>query len=107
MRLDRLSEHIGAEVSGVDIASPIDGGTLSLLRDAFHRHSVLVFRGQQISDEQQVAFSEGFGPLEMTIPSDPIGDGGPVGVISNVDDRGKLIPLDDRRMLYQKGNGLW
>ena len=43
----------------------------------------------------------------MTIPSDPIGDGGPVGVISNVDDKGEVIPLDDRRMLYQKGNGLW
>ena len=107
MRIERLGDHIGAEVSGVDIASSIDGGTFSLLREAFHRHSVLVFRGQQISDEQQVAFSEGFGPLEMTIPSDPIGDGGPVGVIGNVDDKGDVIPLDDRRMLYQKGNGLW
>ena len=92
MRIARLSDHIGAEVSGVDIASPIDGGTFSLLREAFHRHSVLVFRGQQITDEQQVAFSVGFGPLEMTIPSDPIGDGGPIGVIRNVDDRGAVIP---------------
>ena len=40
MRIERLSEHIGAEVRGVDIASPIDGGTFSLLRDAFHRHEV-------------------------------------------------------------------
>ena len=43
----------------------------------------------------------------MTIPSDPIGDGGPVGVISNVDDKGDVIPPDDKRMLYQKGNSLW
>ena len=107
MRIDKLSDHIGAEVRGVDIGSPIDGGTFSLLREAFHRHSVLVFRGQEITDEQQVAFSEGFGPLEMTIPSDPIGDGGPVGVISNVDGKGHVIPPDDKRMLYQKGNSLW
>ena len=107
MRIDKLSDHIGAEVRGVDIGSPVDAGTFSLLREAFHRHSVLVFRGQEISDEQQVAFSEGFGPLEMTIPSDPIGDGGPVGVISNVDGKGHVIPPDDKRILYQKGNSLW
>ena len=107
VRIEKISEHIGAEVHGVDIASPIDRGTFSLLREAFHRHSVLVFRGQEISDDQHVAFSEGFGPLEMTIPSDPVGDGGPIGVICNVDDNGEVIPPGDKRMLYQKGNTLW
>ena len=107
LRIEKISEHIGAEVHGVDIASPIDSGTFSLLREAFHRHSVLFFRGQEISDEQHVAFSEGFGPLEMTIPSDPVGDGGPVGVICNVDENNEVIPPDDQRMLYQRGNTLW
>jgi alpha-ketoglutarate-dependent 2,4-dichlorophenoxyacetate dioxygenase len=105
--IEKLGEHIGAAVSGVDICSPIDEETLSQLRQAFHSHSVLVFRDQEITDEQHVAFSEGFGPLEMTIPNDPVGDGGPIGVICNVDDSGDLIPPDDKRMLYQKGNHMW
>ena len=62
VRIEKISEHIGVEVHGVDTSSPIDSDTISLLREAFHRHSVLVFRGQEISDDQHIAFSEGFGP---------------------------------------------
>ncbi len=105
--IEKLGECIGAAVSGVDISSPIDEETLSQLRRAFHSHSVLVFQDQEITDEQHIAFSEGFGPLEMTIPDDPVGDGGPIGVICNVDDSGDIISPDDSRMLYQKGNHMW
>lgn len=86
--IEKLGEQIGAVVSGVDISSPIDEETLSLLRRAFYSHSVLVFRDQEISNEQHIAFSGGFGPLEMTIANDPVGDGGPIGVICNVDESG-------------------
>ena len=105
--IEKLGEQIGAVVSGVDISSPIDEETLSLLRRAFYSHSVLVFRDQEISNEQHIAFSGGFGPLEMTIANDPVGDGGPIGVICNVDESGDIIPPDDKRMLNQKGNTMW
>ena len=105
--IKKLGEQIGAVFSGEDISSPIDEETLSLLRRAFYSHSVLVFRDQEISNEQHIAFSGGFGPLEMTIPNDPVGDGGPIGVICNVDESGDIIPPDDKRMLYQKGNTMW
>ena len=103
----KLEEHIGAEVEGIDITAPIDAATFAQLRAALYQNSVLVFRGQDITDEQHVAFTEGFGALEMTMPNDPIGDGGPVGVISNVDANGEVIPPQDTRTLYQKGNELW
>ena len=107
LAIRKLQEHIGAEVEGVDITAPIDESIFAQLRDALYRSSVLVFRGQDITDEQHVAFTGGFGPLEMTMPNDPIGDGGPVGVISNLDEDGAVIPPDDTRMLYQRGNELW
>ena len=105
--IEKLGQQIGAVVSGVDISLSIDEETLSLLRRAFYSHSVLVFRDQEISNEQHIAFSGGFGPLEMTIANDPVGDGGPIGVICNVDESGDIIPPDDKRMLYQKGNTMW
>ena len=55
--IEKLGQQIGAVVSGVDISSPIDEETLSLLRRAFYSHSVLVFRDQEISNEQHIAFS--------------------------------------------------
>ena len=56
------------------------------IREALYTYAVLVFHNQDVTDQQHVAFSEGFGPLEMTMVSDPIGDGGPIGIISNVDE---------------------
>jgi len=103
----KLNEHIGAEVQGVDLTAPIADETFARLRDVLYNHAVLVFHDQDITDEQHVAFSEGFGRLEMTMVSDPIGDGGPIGIISNVDEHGDIIPPDDSRILYTVGNTLW
>jgi alpha-ketoglutarate-dependent 2,4-dichlorophenoxyacetate dioxygenase len=107
LTIRKLEEHIGAEVQGIDITSPIDAETFDKLRGALCEYAVLVFHDQDITDEQHVAFSEGFGPLEMTLPNDPIGDGGPIGVISNLDENGDIIPPEDSRTLYTVANTLW
>jgi alpha-ketoglutarate-dependent 2,4-dichlorophenoxyacetate dioxygenase len=76
---------------------------------AFDDYSVLVFRGQALSDEQQMAFSERWGPLETTVRT--LGGEDRLGAhivdLSNTDPDGKLMGWDDRRMLYQSGNQLW
>lgn len=102
-----LQEHIGAKVEGVDITLPINTDTFARLRKALYKYAVLVFPGQDITDEQQIAFSRGFGPIQMTMASDPYGGGGPINRISNVDESGHIIPPDDNRSLYQAGNMLW
>ena len=107
LTIRKLEEHIGAEVRGVDITASIDVETFEQLRGALCEYGVLVFHDQRITDEQHVAFSEGFGPLEMTMPNDPIGDGGPIGVISNLDKNGDIIPPEDPRTLYTVANTLW
>ena len=107
LEIRKLERHIGAEVQGVDISAPIDAETFKKLREALYAYAVLVFHNQGITDQQHVAFSEGFGPIEMTMESDPIGNGGPIGIISNVDEYGELIPAEDPRVLYTKGNSLW
>ena len=107
LQIQALTEPIAAEVRGVDVTEPISDETFSQLRTALYRHAVLVFHDQDITDEQQVTFTWGFGTVENTIPSDPIGDGGPVGVISNVDENGDIIPPDDDRARYMVANTQW
>ena len=107
MTIVPLGTHIAAEVRGVDAASPLGEETFAGLRMALYRNSVLVFHDQDISDEQQVAFTQGFGRLQMTMASDPYGGGGPINLIANVDEEGRLIPPQDKRSLYQAGNMLW
>jgi alpha-ketoglutarate-dependent 2,4-dichlorophenoxyacetate dioxygenase len=99
----------GAEVSGVDLTRPLDSGAFAAIAAAFDEYSVLVFRGQPLTDEQQMAFSERFGPLETTVRTMGKEDrlGAHMVDLSNTDEQGKLMGWSDRRMLYQSGNQLW
>jgi alpha-ketoglutarate-dependent 2,4-dichlorophenoxyacetate dioxygenase len=102
---------LGARVEGVDLAAPLDDATFGKIHDAFQEYSVLVFPGQRLTDEQQMAFTTRFGPLETTIKS--IGQERRLHEnmvdLSNVDPQaeGRLMGWNDRRMLYQSGNQLW
>jgi alpha-ketoglutarate-dependent 2,4-dichlorophenoxyacetate dioxygenase len=107
LTLTPLTPVFGAEVSGVDIAKPLDDATFEAIRDAFDDHLVLVFRNQELDDEAQIAFSERFGPLERTAGVNPA-SGTPFARQSNLDIKtGAVIPPDDRRIFYQKANMLW
>ena len=90
----------GALVSGVDLTRPLDDATFERIAVAFDDHSVLVFRGQALSDAQQMAFSERWGPLETTVRT--LGGEDRLGAhivdLSNTDADGKLMGWDDRRM---------
>lgn len=104
--IKKLEEHIGAEVEGVDASSNVDEDTFQQLREAFSKYSVLVFHDQDITDQQQVAFSKGFGRIEMSLPNDPLGDGA-IFRISNIDENGQILSPEDPRALYTAGNLLW
>jgi len=54
---------LGAEVRNVDLKRLDDASFAALLR-AFHDHSVLLFRGQTLSDQDLIAFSRRFGELD-------------------------------------------
>ena len=52
--IQSLGEHIGAEVTGVDLRAPVDGDTRAQLNDALARHVALVFRDQDLTPLQFV-----------------------------------------------------
>jgi taurine dioxygenase len=58
-----LSSACGAEISGVDLTRELSPETVEAIREAWGRHLVLVFRGQSISQEQQLRFASYFGEL--------------------------------------------
>jgi alpha-ketoglutarate-dependent 2,4-dichlorophenoxyacetate dioxygenase len=96
-----------AEIGGVDTGQPIDDDTFAEILAAFEEHSVLVFHDQSLDDERQIVFSRRFGPLETAGKANPAA-GTHFARQSNLDIRtGNVIPPDDRRMVYQKGNYLW
>ena len=58
-----LSPACGAEIGGVDLTRPLSGETVRAIRDAWNKHIVLVFRGQKISQDDQLRFASYFGHL--------------------------------------------
>ena len=46
MKIEKVKEHIGAIVTGIDLAQPIDATTRKTLYDAAVENVVLVIRGQ-------------------------------------------------------------
>ncbi len=102
-----LTPVFAARIEGVDVRHPLDDATWAAIRAAFEEHSVLVFRGQPLDDECQIAFSQRFGALEITRSINPAA-GTPFARQSNLDmATGAIIAPDDRRMVYQLANMLW
>ena len=82
---------LGAEVRGLDLRRELEAGTVRTLRAAFLDHSVLFFRGQEISQQDLVRFTRYFGdpvPHVRPQPDRPIEE---IFVISNVTEDGKPI----------------
>lgn len=65
MRIDKLTTHIGAELSGVDLAEAITNDDLfGTIYNALLDNKVLFLRDQSISKAEHVAFARRFGDLE-------------------------------------------
>jgi len=58
-----LSPACGAEISGVDLSKPLSRAEVEAIKDAWGSHLVLVFRGQQVSQDDQLRFAAYFGDL--------------------------------------------
>jgi alpha-ketoglutarate-dependent 2,4-dichlorophenoxyacetate dioxygenase len=100
-----LHPTLGAEVRGVELTRPVVPEVFAEIEAAFNRYGILVFPRQPVTDEQQLAFSRLFGPLEvnpnyagakMRLRSD-------VADISNLDAEGRVLARDDTRNLFNLG----
>lgn len=89
-----LSNAIGAEIEGLDLREPLDEGTRQEILDAFHEHVLLLFRGQDLTEDQQTRFATTFGELgKRTVGArlrEPGQDGytKPVMLVTNRSDEG-------------------
>lgn len=107
MELIPLGSGFAAEVRGAGMAEVASSdAAYAAVRAAFEEHSVLVFRGQTISDDLQVAFSRRFGPLEIAKVASR-GEGTPFSILTNVEPDGTLVQPGHKEELRARANQLW
>ncbi|MGP0089256.1 MAG: TauD/TfdA dioxygenase family protein [Xanthobacteraceae bacterium] len=107
MEIVPLGPGFAAELRGVTLAQvAADDAAYAAVRAAFEEHSVLVFRGQEVNDEVQLAFSRRFGPPEATKVGSQ-GTGTHFVILSTIGENGEVVPADHRLALRNKANQLW
>jgi len=98
--------------TGIDLRQPLLPADRARIEQAIDQFGVLVFRAQDITNEQQIAFTRELGDLEpfFSVPGDNVQLGripAEINDVSNLDRDGKPLPRDDRQRLFQLGNLLW
>ena len=101
-----------AEIGNIDLTKPISDKLFSEIEAAFEKYAVLIFHGQPLSEDQQNSFANKFGPLGR--PAAPFRPPNTDRLarpesadISNVDERGAVLPDGDVRLLINRANALW
>lgn len=111
LKLRQLHPLFAAEASGLDMTRPLTPEQVAEVNAAMDRYAVLVFRGQCMEQEQQVAMARQFGPLNPGLKQ--------IGRqmermrerelidISNLDAEGRPMAADTKKMISQLANQLW
>ena len=96
-----LETTLGARITDIDIAA-MSAEEWSVVESAFHAHGALIFPDQHVSDDDQAAFGERFGDIEM------LRDGNQKAVpISNQKPDGGAMSAEEMRFKTLRGNEGW
>jgi alpha-ketoglutarate-dependent taurine dioxygenase len=96
-KLEPLPATFGAIVRGIRLAD-LDDATFAAVHEAWLEYALLVFPGQHLSKDEQVAFADRFGPREF--PLAPLSNLRPDGTLRDPDENDDIL-----RIL--KGNQGW
>ena len=107
MELIALGPDFGVEVRGIDLIDVASSDAAHrAIRAALEEHSVLLFRGQEVTDDVQAAFSRAFGPLER-VKIGSVGAGTFYSRLHNIAADGTLVPETHQQALTARANQLW
>src|SRR5499426_4432644 len=110
--MHQVGPCFAAEVDGIDLTQPLPPPDLAAIHAGMDRYAVLIFHAQRFTDEQQLAFTQSLGKIELAIGTSlrrpeeyrlppTFAD------VSNLDRDNKPFARDDRRRLFAIGNRLW
>ena len=108
-----LHPVFAGEVSGIDCRKPLSAGEIDVVEAGMNEYAVLIFRDQNLTDEEQIAFTRHFGELEnYNTPGhvrkredQRLGPG--IADFSNLDKHGNIMSDEDRVWFFKLGDRLW
>jgi alpha-ketoglutarate-dependent 2,4-dichlorophenoxyacetate dioxygenase len=112
LTIRQVGPCFAGEVDGIDLTRPLSDSVIAEIHAGMDRYAVLVFHDQNFTDEQQLAFTQSLGTIELAIGTGlrrPEEYRLPTTFadVSNLDKDNKPFARDDRRRLFSIGNRLW
>lgn len=106
-----VTETFAAEIGDIDLSGPLDDETVAAVKEAFWKYAVLIFPGQELTQDQHIAFARHIGPLETSIAQYRKDTKMRLRVdladVSNLNDQNAILEESNRLRLFQLGNRLW
>lgn len=113
IQIRELMPGFVGEVIGADLSKPLAQEDVLAIDQGMDRLAVLVFHGQNITDEQQLDFSLNFGAIERPDRKSNITQDkdrrirADMADISNLNKEHQPLGRNDRQRLFNLGNQLW
>ncbi|WP_321897678.1 TauD/TfdA dioxygenase family protein [Paraburkholderia heleia] len=109
--IDSARPDFAGLATGIDLTAPVNEALASQIDDAMNQYGVLVFRGQPLTQDQQLDFARGLGPLDVgfkrvasphaRLKYQELAD------ISNLNEEGDIAARNHRRIVGNLANQLW
>jgi alpha-ketoglutarate-dependent 2,4-dichlorophenoxyacetate dioxygenase len=107
-----LHPDFGATVEGIDLAQVLTADQVAVIDKALETHAVLVFRGQQLSQDRQLEMCKQFGEIDLGLVK--ARGNAPTRLkhrelldISNVGMNGEVAARDHAKIVSNIANQLW
>ncbi|RTL63047.1 MAG: TauD/TfdA family dioxygenase, partial [Hyphomicrobiales bacterium] len=110
LQIAKLHPLFGGGVTNVDLSKPISQDRIAAIQAALDHYAVLIFHGPKLTEEDQIAFAERFGPLEGqngVLSTNATRISRKLVDISNLDEKNSVLSAQDRRRMFALGNQLW
>ena len=112
VEIRQVGDKFAGEVTGIDLTKPLSTESVSAIHDGMDEYAVLVFRGQPLTADEQLAFSKQLGEIEHAIGTSLRDDKDArlpttFADVSNLDRDERPFDINDRRRLFAIGNRLW
>ena len=103
-----LTDRFGVEVHDFDLTQVRTEDDFRAVRVLFDEHSAMLFRNQDLTDEDHIRLSKFFGPIEDRLADErKPGEAYKVPEVSNIREDGTVAEETDLHALNLKSNFLW
>ena len=111
LHLTPLHPVFVAEAGGIDLTQPLSAPDVRAVNAAINQYAVLVWRGQPLTQEQQLQLAGSFGPLDIGLKrvfkrKERLADERLID-ISNLDTQGNVAGRNSPKNLSNFANQLW